>query len=286
MTGYGRSRGEGKDSRIEIDIKSVNSRYLEVRPHIPRIFAPFEKDLQAVVRKIFHRGAVDIYVQRKSKGVSETPVFNKPLINKWVKGFKSVLKEAGVSSEVSPEVLISIPDFYFIEEAGSSIREKKLLLKITEQACKDCQNQRSLEGLRLKKDILGLLAKLSKLQSKLESQRKKSVKVIEKKWKSKYQELLKNDPEGKKRSLQEIALLIEKSDVHEELIRLQSHIKAVESCIKGKKNMGKRLDFFAQEFLREINTIGSKCSAAEMTLSVVEAKDIVEKFREQVQNLE
>lgn len=286
MTGYGHSSVESKASLLEVAVKAVNGRYFEVRVHSPRIFSPYEKDIKTMVRKSISRGSVDVFVQRRSYGLGESPVFNKGLAKKWTVGFSDLLKQVGLTSELDPSLLLSVPELFSIEEKKSSLIEKKQLLEALDQACQICRQQRQQEGRGLKKDLTKQLSRLKKITNQLNKLRRAANSEAKKKWMKKYREILGDNTESTARALQEVGLLIERSDIHEELVRLESHIEGAKELLNSGLSVGKRLDFYAQEFLREINTVGSKCASAPMTRAVVEGKDIVEKFREQVQNVQ
>jgi len=169
---------------------------------------------------------------------------------------------------------------------GNQGVEKKLLLQLVQKAAKACVSERLREGDGLKKDVAHHIKELEKCVKKISQLRQRSIKEIRKRFEERLKLLLENYDKEDPRFIQELVLLIEKSDISEEIQRLQTHITAIQKIFQQKGRLGKKLDFFAQELLREINTIGSKSGSAAIAQCVVEAKGAVEKYREQVQNIE
>ena len=218
---------------------------------------------------------------------NETVIFNDKLGRLWLKGFKGLVKDLGLSGEISPELLLQVPDLYRVEEDRSLTKaEKNLVQSVLKKAIEACVKERAREGKALKADILGHLRDLEKQQAVILKLRKKSEKFFKEKYALRLQRLQDSEEIDPTRMMHEVALLVEKTDISEELQRLKMHISEVVSLVVKGGRVGKKLDFFAQELLREINTIGSKSAMAEITQSVVQGKSIIEKFREQVQNVE
>lgn len=290
MTGFGQASAQVEGVLIEVSIKSVNGRYLETRPHIPKKFLPCEADLIKSLKKRFSRGTVDIYVQRQSEGAPADVDFSfqNKVAKKWLSEFRKSLKELKVQDNLEARDLIHIPDFMHVREPlGVSDKEKKLLAQVFEKALEACEKERLREGESLRKTCLDHLKNLQKQVKDLRSQREQFIKEAPGRIEAKLQKLLQGAVHMEpSRLLQEVAVLVDRTDIAEELDRLVEHIKNVEDLLQSKGSHGKKLDFYAQELLREVNTIGSKSPSAKIVESVVTAKNIIEQLREQIQNIE
>jgi len=287
MTGFGRDQGDNKDVSVNLSVKTVNGRYLDVKILGPRLYGELEASIKKEVGKVFQRGTVEIHINRQSQGGTETVVFNQALAKKWLSGFQGTLKALKISGEVTPQVLLNIPELYRVEEKKElASAEKTLFLKTLKGALQACSKQRSREGEAVKKDIQSHMQALSKQSKAIAKLRKSAEQEYQEKYRSRLEKIMDATGVDEARCLQEVAILVEKSDIAEELQRLETHIKEVGALLVDGDRVGKKLDFFAQELLREVNTIGSKSVTAAITQKVVECKGTIEKFREQVQNIE
>ena len=288
MTGFGKSNHQSKSLILEVSIKTVNGRYLEPRLHCPRIYQPLEPDIRKQISKFFLRGTVDVYINRRSLQGDESVYFNHQLAKTWLEEFSVLNRKLKLNWEPKAEMLLGVPDIYKAEESNQIQKgEKKHLLSALASACKACQELRHAEGLNLNKAIQGYLKNLISLVAKISKKKKLINKNFSEKFDQKIQRLSQKTDIDPQRLAQELVLFQERSDVSEEIARLESHLEMIQKLTGVKsQSIGKKLDFFAQELLREVNTIGSKSSDAGLTQLVVEAKGIIEKYREQVQNIE
>jgi uncharacterized protein (TIGR00255 family) len=290
MTGFGQAAAQVDGVNIDVSVRSVNGRFLDIRPHLPKKFVAFEADLIKVVKKQFARGTCDIYIQRTVEGErSEVGFqFQKKVAKKWLEEFRKVLKDLKLPDTISARDLLAIPDFVQINEAaGVSEKEKTKLIEAVKKAVDACLVEREREGESLRKvctlHLQGLKAELKNFKNL----RAQFMAEAPDKLKEKLQKILQGQYAVEpSRLMQEVAVLGDRSDIEEELNRLAEHIKNVEVLISDKASQGKKLDFYAQELLREVNTIGSKSSSAKIVESVVNAKNLIEQLREQVQNIE
>jgi uncharacterized protein (TIGR00255 family) len=289
MTGYGTSQLSSKDLDLELAVKSVNGRFLECRVHLPREYAPFEIDIKKKVSEIFRRGTVDIYVNRRLVDPSAQMgvVVNTNMAKKWLKAYRELAKELKIKEDFHLSDLASLPQVMSVKEFhGLWPAEKKQLFQLLSRSLRLCEQERKREGRALKKELLSLLKELEKMvrhmQVQTGSQGDKLKKRLEHRLSLSGLES-RTDPQ---RLAQEIALQLDRSDITEELVRLREHIAHLTKMVNAVSVQGKKLDFYTQELLREVNTIGSKSQAAQLTETVVNAKALVEKVREQVQNIE
>ena len=287
MTGFGKSNVETKDVAIDVTVRAVNGRFLDVKVYSPKIYSSLELDIRKRLSKKIFRGSVEVYISRRSFGSSEKIYFNEKLAEQWLKGFNKVSKRLKLNEVNDSRVLLNVPEFFKVDETVSlSAKEKAQLYKVIDKATDLCVTVRSKEGEGLKKDISLYMSNLHKNLVLIKKSRTQVVKSLNEKYKLRLEKLGFPGEIDEQRLAQEIVVHIDKSDISEEIQRLGAHISAIKTLINQKGSIGKKLDFYAQELLREVNTIGSKSSSANLTHTVVEAKGIVEKYREQVQNVE
>jgi uncharacterized protein (TIGR00255 family) len=287
MTGYGASIAKNANVELEIQIRSVNSRFLDLRFHLPKEYLGFEADLKKRCAKILQRGCLDVFVHRRPNAESGLmPIrFNKTQAKAWLASVDSLKKTLGLKENLTLKDILTLPHVFEVNERLVLDKAEEVLVKkVFDNALKACQKSREQEGTELRKEIQRLLASLATTVQALQPWREKAQARVEKR----LQERLKEaggdvDPA---RVAMETALQLDKMDIREELVRLGEHVKACQNWTKGSEIHGKKLDFYAQELLREANTIGSKIQSADMTELVVKAKTIIENFREQVQNVE
>lgn len=289
MTGFGNSSGSFQQLELEVVVKTVNGRYLEIRPHIPRKYLPLESEIIKMCKQSFSRGTVDIHIHFGHQTPKGEVIFNTSVAKTWMQKAEKAFKELKVKPDFTTQDILNIPDFMQTSETNSiSDKEKKLLFQCVGQALEKCHKERMREGAELQKVCLGYAQDFVKMHGQITSERAKFSEEIYGRTKERFDKLLKdhNVTASEERLLQEVAHLVEKSDVEEELVRFLEHVRNVEKLLKSKGTDGKKLDFYAQELLREVNTIGSKSQYATITEKVVALKSKIEQFREQVQNIE
>lgn len=292
MTGFGVHRGQSNNLTIEISIRAVNGRYLETRFHSPRLYYAFESELKKKLAATILRGTVDIYVSRKLKNaVTSKVVSNSELALEYLKAFKKLSTDLGFKDSVRLEQIIKMPDVIHIEENETvHVNEASLLKKVFDAALKKIEIERLREGVALKKDLMKNLKDLQKHMLKITKLREEANIVLQERFetriKLKLSKEMANTTFDSQRISQEIVMQLEKADINEEITRLSEHLKNFEKLVEAKSVEGKKLDFYTQELLREVNTIGSKSQVAGITEAVVESKTLIERIREQVQNIE
>ncbi len=287
MTGYGSSQSKNRQLEVEVHVKSVNGRFLEVRFHLPKEYAPFENDF----RKIFqdwNRGTVDVYVHRKPalEARLQTVKIREQNAKHWAKTLRTLAKSLDLKQDLSLRDILQMP---FVMEHQDRLSLMPGELKVIEgelkKAMDRCRSVRAKEGASLKKELLAQLKNLDARIETMEGWRDEAMKSSAQRLKSRLATVDAPQMDASRLAL-ETALMIDKMDVHEEVVRLKEHVKACRQLIQTGGAGGKKLDFYCQELLREVNTIGSKSQLASLTQVVVDAKSIIEKFREQVQNVE
>ena len=281
MTGFGRGfSGQGKN-RIDIEIRAVNSRYLEIKLRGFPIQAQVERELRKIIEKDVQRGSIYVRVELNNNQDSPSISFNR----ERYESLQGILKNIYVSygQRLNLSDVITTNDLLKIEE-GKSI-DQALVLEAANNAIEQLNEMREREGEIIYADIKNRIEFLEKtlVQSEKITEKLKIEKQLD--LKNKISELLNDEKLDESRLIQEVAYYSERSDVTEELVRCRSHIKQFDNFINMNEPVGKRLNFLLQEINREVNTIGSKSPQTDVTMLVVEMKSELEKLREQLQNL-
>ncbi len=293
MTGFGVFRSQSNEMTIEVSLRAVNGRYLETRFHLPRVYFAFESDIKKRLSSQVLRGTVDIFISRKFKmnNLSSRISINNKLAHEYLKAFKKLATDLKMNEAIRFEQISKQPDVIIMEEEDAVHPHEVILLKKTfDAALKKFEVERTREGLALKKDLQKNLKDLQKHVLKISKLRDEANKILidrfEAKVKSRLSKEVANQSIDPQRISQEIVIQLEKADINEEIIRLTEHLKNFDKLVENSVVEGKKLDFYTQELLREVNTIGSKSQVAGITEAVVEAKTLIERIREQVQNIE
>ena len=290
MTGYGKRELENSDISISVELKSINSRYLEVNHKIPRLFSEDEDAMLALVRKKLLRGKIILNVNYTLLNDNLNQVdLNENKVNEYISIARKLKSSKVIKDELTIDRLLTLPEVISTRTTSSNISYKRILSKTMNDAISDLIIMRTKEGENLSKDILSRLKKIKKDLALIVKISERTQKEILRNYKKKIKLLFDDNDKiilDDSRLLQEIVIFMEKKDIHEEITRLQSHIDLFVDCIvKGKNEKGKRMTFLLQEFLREINTIGSKTDNIKTSHLVVSIKTEIEKIREQVQNI-
>lgn len=281
MTGFGRGfSGQGKN-RIDIEIRAVNSRYLEIKLRGFPLDPLVEQELKKIIEKDVQRGSIYVRIELNNNQDSPSISFNR----ERYESLQGILKNIYVSygQRLNLSDVITTNDLLKIEE-GKSI-DQALVLEAANNAIEQLNEMREREGEIIYADIKNRIEFLEKtlVQSEKITEKLKIEKQLD--LKNKISELLNDEKLDESRLIQEVAYYSERSDVTEELVRCRSHIKQVDNFINMNEPVGKRLNFLLQEINREVNTIGSKSPQTDVTMLVVEMKSELEKLREQLQNL-
>ncbi len=289
MTGYGTSRSHSSQVHLEISIRCVNGRFLETRFHLPKEYLSLEPELKKRLQSHLKRGTIDIFVSRKvsPESLAMNIKLNRPLVQRYVKILKEMATQMNVPPQFRPETVAHWPDV-ITRDLGTDIdtQEKNLMFRTFEKCLKACDSERNREGLSLKKDLDRTLKLLFVTVNQVQKLRASADGELQQKFELRMRSRLKGIEIDPQRLSQEVLIQLEKSDVNEEIVRLLEHIKNVQKLLSSADAEGKKLDFYIQELHREMNTIGSKSQVSSITQSVVEGKTVIERLREQVQNIE
>ena len=289
MTGYGRAEVSAEGRKFTTEIKSVNNRYLDLNIRLPRQLNPFEAKIREELKKTIHRGKVDVYISCENLEDQGTKVrYNRTLAGEYLQSIRSISEDYGLPLNLSAERLSQYPEVLVLETADEVNEELPLpLLASVQKAAEQFSEARAREGAFITED---LLRKLDGLQEGVEKIRANAPVILEKYRAGLYarmKEILQDTQIDETRILQEAALYSDKICVDEEMVRLESHIRAVRAELrKNDESVGRKLDFLVQELNREANTILSKTDNAESADIAIGLKTEIEKIREQIQNLE
>lgn len=288
MTGFGRYEVSSGDRKVTVEIKSVNHRYLEVGIKLPRKLNFLESTVRNEMRRYVDRGKVDVFITYENLGEGDTCIrYNSMLAKEYYECYKQISKELGLENDMKASHIMRSPDVVTIEN-GQDDEEiiESLVIRAIDGAVEKLIETRIEEGERLKTDLLGKLDSMIENVSFIKMKSPIIVAEYREKITGKIHELLEDAQIDEARIAQEVTIFSDKICIDEELVRLDSHIKAMrDDLIKG-GTIGRRLDFIAQEMNREANTTLSKTTDAEISERAILLKTDIEKIREQIQNIE
>jgi uncharacterized protein (TIGR00255 family) len=288
MTGYGHGEANEEGVAAVVEIRSVNSRYFEVNTRLPRSLSLRENDVREIIRAKAGRGKINVVVSIERESANNISLkVNKAAAKSYVKLLNELRKASGIKEKVTLDHLLKFSE---VIEAGElqSENEKEWMAvgKALSKGLEELKLMREREGGELRKD---LESRVQLLQAKIDSIEKLSKERIPEqrvRLRERIQQLLSSERVDENRLELEIALLADKLDVTEECVRFRSHNKFFLEALSDKESAGRKLNFLVQEMNREANTIGSKAADATIAHLVVEAKEELEKIREQLQNVE
>jgi len=278
MTGYGR----GAVGNFKVEIRSSNHKNLDIQINVPYYLFSHEPEIRKQIKNRLNRGRIDVYVPRSEDGIVRMKV-NKPLAREYYNALVSLKEELSIKDEIGIDVLASQRDIFLMDEPEIDTAD---LYKAVDAAMEELEKTRIEEGRNLILDIRDRIGLLKKYLASVESSRTDFMQGARQRLQERLEELLGNAPIDESRLIQETAILIDRSDITEEIVRAKSHIESFENTLISNDTVGKKLDFMVQELRREINTIGSKAQEIEIINSVVEMKHELEKIKEQIQNLQ
>ena len=290
MTGYGRGEETFDGVQITVELRSVNNRYLDCAVKMPRAYIFAEEAMKSKIQSAVARGKVDVFVTIVRSGGDGTVVtVNEALAKSYIDALYKLHDLGGgkVRREYYPTDLARFPDVLTVEKEEEDLDQmKERLLAVLGRAVEDFNAMRAVEGGRLSADILGRADTIERLLAEIEARSPRTVEDYRARLEAKMRDVLQNTQIDEGRLLTEAAIFADKVAVDEETVRLHSHLGQLRELLAAGGAVGRKLDFLIQEFNREANTIGSKCSDIEITRKVVDMKAEIEKIREQVQNLE
>lgn len=289
MTGMGKAVYRNDTYSIEVEIRSVNNRYLFIKSHLPDSMMEYEPRLQRIIRKQIKRGTVDLFIRFRWSSREPTYRLNRKVLAGYLEALAGIRKKIKLTDPPTPEWLSGLPGV--VEHVDQPEMKPKVFARVeqtTNNAIAQLLRMRATEGKRMGRAILRCRKLVERHVLDVEKKAQKSVKNRSLRLKARVEELLeKVNLSPKDPTLQrEIAVLADRADITEEIDRLKSHLQQFDRIVASDDEIGRQLDFLLQELLREANTIGSKACDADISHRVVNMKAELEKMREQVQNIE
>ncbi|MFT7668274.1 MAG: hypothetical protein ACI8X5_000964 [Planctomycetota bacterium] len=288
MTGFGLGEAESAGLVIRVEMRSVNHRFLQTRFRLPSEFADLEPRVEQAVKKKLARGAVTMTVIVTRSAAPTSVSVDEKVAARYKKLLDKTAASLKVENDIKLSNLIALPGVISSKlDDKAHAREAKLLLSAVDKAITNLVSMRDTEGAAMEADIQKQAKAIAKLQGSVEKLMPKVVKTHFEAMLKRAGDLLENQRELDGRDMaRELALIAERSDVAEEISRLDSHLQQLQTILAKGGEVGRKLDFLVQELYREANTIGSKAGDAKVAHQVVDLKTHIERIREQVQNIE
>ncbi|WP_326909284.1 YicC/YloC family endoribonuclease [Sedimentibacter sp. MB31-C6] len=289
MTGYGKGiHNDGKRS-ITAEIKTINNRYCDINIKTPRNLRPIEENIRKILKNSLQRGRIDVYLNIDYLSESDTTIVpNLYLAQQYNNAINEIKKDLNIDSNLSLDTIIKFQDILVSKDNNKDEEELRLCVEAAmNEAVSNLIIMRKNEGIQLEKDIRSSMEKIVELIDEISKYSEKIVSDYKEKLELRISELLGSKHElDEGRLYNEIVFYADKSDINEEIVRFKSHMKQLDNSLKIGGTIGRKLDFIIQEANREINTIGSKVGDLNITQIVIEVKNLLEKIREQIQNIE
>ena len=281
MTGFGRGNaGRGKN-RIDVEIRAINSRYLDTKFRGIQLDFQLEQEIKKIIEKEIQRGSVYVHVELTNDLDSRKFTFDKDRFESLRDIIKSVYVSYGQRLSLSDVVTTND----LLKTENTPLIDGKVVIKAISNAIVQLKEMRAKEGEVILNDINGRVKFLEEALNQIEDVSRRYNSEKQSILKNKISDLINDEKLEDSRLMQEVAYYVERSDITEEIVRSKSHIQQIKKYLEMQEPVGKRLNFLLQEVVREVNTIGSKSPQTDITLQVVEMKGELEKMREQLQNL-
>ncbi|WP_209330234.1 YicC/YloC family endoribonuclease [Lunatimonas salinarum] len=287
MTGYGIADFENDQSRIQVEVKTLNSKFLDLSLKFPKQYAERELEVRKLVSEKLVRGKVSLIIEVTEKDYDQLPVsINQGLFQAYVREFKELAGQSGLNTDDLFRLVLQSPNVLSNHtETPKGVTDWNLVLSVVERALQHCDEFRLQEGASLfgkfEENMEVLKEGLEKIR--IEEPIRKS--RIKDKIRNHFSEWLDESSFDQNRFEQELIYYFEKLDITEEIVRLETHLKYFTKVIQSEEAQGKKLGFIGQEIGREINTIGSKANDVAIQQTVIQMKDELEKIKEQVLNI-
>ncbi len=288
MTGYGRSEVEDEQLHFTIEMRSVNHRYLDLSLRYPRSYAPLETRMKQVMGGYFTRGRIEVTVAQQALGASDRAVtLDHGLAQQYHRALNQLQEVLRLPGTVDLNMVLTSREILKIEEVEADIEDVwKLMQAGFEQASEALQHMRLQEGTFLAEDLRSRLQLIGRHVETIRQRVPLVVTAYRERLEERIAELFQIHQLDPDRLHQEAILMAERTDVAEELTRLEAHLQAMTTLLEAEGSIGRKIEFLLQEINREVNTIASKSSDAEISQVVVEIKSELERMREQIQNVE
>jgi len=287
MTGYGKAEQEIQGKKITIELRSLNSKQLDLNVKLPMSYREYELELRAEIAKKLVRGKVDLFIFVETTKEEAPASINKDVFSSYYEQVKKVSDELGISLTNEPVVqtILRMPDVLHVERQEVTEEEVVALKSAVTAALSEIEKFRAQEGAALISDILSRVSRIEDLVTSIEPFEKGRIEVVKTRIANNLAEFVPQANIDQNRFEQELIFYVEKLDITEEKVRLRNHCKYFREICDAEEAPGRKLGFVAQEMGREINTLGSKANDADIQKMVVQMKDELEKIKEQVLNI-
>lgn len=287
MTGFGQAQHDDGSLRISVEIKSLNSKYLDLGLKFPKQFSEKELDLRNLINEKLERGKISVSIEWQRYGVQEVKqTYNEKLFLAYLENLKKLETSSKTLAQNIFEIALNSPDVIQSKLENENVDEDwTKISSVLQKAVEQCDEFRKKEGKALALKLKEYCTTIYNALTKVEELDPKRVEKIRERIKGNISSFLGDEGYDKNRLEQEIIFYIEKLDIHEERVRLRTHLDYFSQILDEKQSNGKKLGFLSQEIGREINTIGSKANDAEIQKYVVAMKEELEKIKEQLNNV-
>ena len=287
MTGFGRAEATWQGKKVVVEMKSLNHRYLEVTVRTPQVLSVYEIEMRKKVGERFSRGKIDVTVRVEGEVNGDLPLgLNIEKARAYLKLFKRLKEELSLPGEIDLSMFKDLRGIFEMEDSNQFMVPWEVLGETLEGAMKKLAEMKALEGEALRRDIISRMETIRGLLREVEARAPMVIQEYRRRLMNRIKELLNSYPVDEARVLQEVSIVAERSDITEELVRMESHLEQFSALIEEDKTVGRKMDFLIQEMMREVNTLGAKSSDGEIAKWVIEIKSELSKLREQVQNIE
>ena len=287
MTGYGRATVSKNSREYQVEIKSVNHRYLDISIKMPKILSYLEETIKKEIASKIKRGKIDVFITFENNSTEGRNIkINTEIAEMYIKELRNLAEKEGILSNIEVTEISKFPDVLNIKNDEPDEKIENELIETVREAVNNLIDMRQKEGSKIAED---LLIRLKDIQNKIKKISELSTGLIQEyvvKLEARIKELLKDVEIDSARLAQEVVIYADKCSVEEEVTRLKSHIVQFENLLNSEEAVGKKLDFIVQEMNRETNTIGSKANNLDITNEVINVKTQIENIREQIQNIE
>jgi uncharacterized protein (TIGR00255 family) len=288
MTAFGRGEAEADGFRFTVEVRSVNHRFCDIQVKLPRRYSHLEEGIRKRVASSFSRGRIEVAViADEALEKAEHLMVDLELTKTYVRLLRSLQEELGLGGDLRLEALLTFRDIFTVrEDETTHERARAVLAEALNGAVTGCLRMRAEEGAAIAADFSQRLQHLDELVGEIGARAPVVTQEAKDRIRERIQVLVGNVPVDEARLAQEAAILADKSDITEELVRLRSHLQQFRDGCQAEGPSGRQLDFLLQEIHREINTVGSKANDLAVGQRVIQAKAEIERVREQVQNVE
>lgn len=281
MTGYGKATAECSDKKITIEIRSLNSKSLDLNTRIPYMYKEKELEIRKILSEKLQRGKIDFFIQTESNADSKSQTVNAEIIKAYIEEFKEITPSASDAELLS--IIMRLPDVMAFTTQEIDEQDWEIIKKLICEAIDSLNQYRLAEGVVLENDFIQRIQKIDELLEEIDPFEKERIETLKERFIKNLDELKVDYDQN--RFEQEMIYYMEKLDITEEKVRLRNHCNYFIETLKDSNSEGKKLGFICQEIGREINTLGSKSNNSGMQKIVVQMKDELEKVKEQVLNI-